>query len=335
MNNVIASRRPHYVLKLTSLVVYFFTAKLFITTLTKLYFIWLATLQAFYLVNPQAQKLVHLKLNHKGGSIMTQKNKIFSITLSLLILGSVACRKNGGGGITQTDPIRSITGNLLIVSADGTKGANPLPLSFVGANAAVSDVKVDKFGEQGGDILLFPTNFIIENGNLYLTNLTTTNKEGKDIEAAKTNSKVILTFSLSGENLSRYIDTADIFVGKYSNIYTTTFDGFTNLTTITSDDIADAAGGHTTEKFKLEFTKMTNATTNESILILENSLDGYTANNIDTQKFIEVVSNRMYNNSIGNFKTYFNDFKFVSFDTKDSESIGRFKIDLTKKIVSL
>ena len=29
---------------------------------------------------------------------MTQKNKIFSITLSLLILGSVACRKSGGGG---------------------------------------------------------------------------------------------------------------------------------------------------------------------------------------------------------------------------------------------
>ena len=28
---------------------------------------------------------------------MTQKNKIFSITLSLLILGSVACRKSGGG----------------------------------------------------------------------------------------------------------------------------------------------------------------------------------------------------------------------------------------------
>lgn len=68
LNNVIDARRPYYVLKLTSLVVYFFTAKLFITTLTKLYFIWLATLQAFYLVNPQAQKLVHLKLNYKGES---------------------------------------------------------------------------------------------------------------------------------------------------------------------------------------------------------------------------------------------------------------------------
>ena len=59
---------PYYVLKLPSLVVYFFTAKLFITTLTKLYFIWLATLQAFYLVNPRLQKLVHLKLNYKEES---------------------------------------------------------------------------------------------------------------------------------------------------------------------------------------------------------------------------------------------------------------------------
>ena len=140
---------------------------------------------------------------------MTQKNKIFSITLLLLILGSVACRKSGGGGITQTDPIKNLTGNLLIVSADGTKGANSLPLSFVGASATVSDVKVDKFGGQGGDILLFPTNFIIENGNLYLTNLTKTNDKGQEIEAGKTNAKLTLTFSLSGENLSRYTDTAE------------------------------------------------------------------------------------------------------------------------------
>lgn len=90
----------------------------------------------------------------------------------------------------------------------------------------MSDVKVAQFGGQGGDILLFPTNFIIENGNLYLTNLTTKNKEGKDIEAGKTNSKVTLTFSLSGENLSRYTDTADIFVGKMqTNIGTNDFAG--------------------------------------------------------------------------------------------------------------
>lgn len=48
---------------------------------------------------------------------MSQKNKIFSITLLLLILGSVACRKSGGGGDpTPIDPTKSMTGNLLIVS---------------------------------------------------------------------------------------------------------------------------------------------------------------------------------------------------------------------------
>ena len=101
----------------------------------------------------------------------------------------------------------------MFISADGTKGANSLPLSFVGASATVSDVKVEQFGGQVGDILLFPTNFIIENGNLYLINLTTTNKDGGQVKAAVSN-KITLTFSLSGENLSRYTDTAEIFVGK-------------------------------------------------------------------------------------------------------------------------
>ena len=179
------------------------------------------------------------------GSIMTQKNilKILVIMIAVLSLFAVSCRKASTSPEptptptppSKTDPIKNLTGNLLIVSADGTKGANSLPLSFVGASATVSDVKVG----QGGDILLFPTNFIIENGNLYLTNLTTTNKDGGEVKAAVSN-KVTLTFSLSGENLSRYTDIADIFVGKYSNIYTNTFDTFTNLTTIVGDSLKDA-----------------------------------------------------------------------------------------------
>ncbi|TXJ54860.1 hypothetical protein EPJ67_11430 [Brachyspira aalborgi] len=184
---------------------------------------------------------------------MTQKNKIFSITLSLLILGSVACRKSGGGGTTQTDPIRSLTGNLLIVSTDGKTNLNSLPLSFIGASATVLDVKVG----QGGDILLFPTNFIIENGNLYLTNLTTTNKDGGEVKAAVSN-KVTLTFSLSGENLSRYTDTAEIFVGKYSNIYTNTSDTFTNLNAIQGDDFTiSASDKHKYITFKFNNDKKT------------------------------------------------------------------------------
>ena len=164
---------------------------------------------------------------------MTQKNilKILVIMIAVLSLFAVSCRKASTSPeptptpSNPTDPIKSLTGNLLIVSADGKQGANSLPLSFVGASATVSDVKVDKFGGQGGDILLFPTNFIIENGNLYLTNLTTTNKDGGEVKAAVSN-KVTLTFSLSGENLSRYTDTADIFVGKMqTNIGTNDFAG--------------------------------------------------------------------------------------------------------------
>ena len=144
---------------------------------------------------------------------MTQKNKIFSITLLLLILGSVACRKSGGGGPTQTDPIKNLTGNLLIVSADGKQGANSLPLSFVGASATVSDVKVG----QGGDILLFPTNFIIENGNLYLTNLTTTNKEAiENLKIMQENGTQIVS---CGTCLDFYNLKDQVKVGTIGNMY--------------------------------------------------------------------------------------------------------------------
>ena len=208
---------------------------------------------------------------------MTNKNilKILVIMIAVLSLFAVSCRKSGGGWPTQTDPIRSLTGNLLIVSADGTKGANSLPLSFVGASATVSDVKVDKFGGQGGDILLFPTNFIIENGNLYLTNLTKTNDKGQEIEAGKTNAKVTLTFSLSGENLSRYTDTVEIYVCKYSNISTNILDTFKKFTTMDSDALSETTDTtHPIKALEFDFTKMTNATTNSSFLLLENTKEG-------------------------------------------------------------
>ncbi len=216
---------------------------------------------------------------------MTQKNKIFSITLLLLILGSVACRKSGGGGPTQTDPIKSLTGNLLIVSADGTKGANSLPLSFVGASATVSDVKVEQFGGQGGDILLFPTNFIIENGNLYLTNLEKTNAQGNPIEAGKTNSKVTLTFSLSGENLSRYTDTADIFVGKMqTNIGTNDFaKQLSGVGKIDNDK--DLFGNKNNEqKIQFDFNPELSKDIN-NYLVFTNHKEGNTDNLISKDKF--------------------------------------------------
>ena len=255
---------------------------------------------------------------------MSQKNKIFSITLLLLILGSVACRKSGGGGPTQTDPIKSLTGNLLIVSADGTKVANSLPLSFVGASATVSDVKIEQFGGQGGDILLFPTNFIIENGNLYLTNLTKTNKEGKDIEAGKTNAKLTLTFSLSGENLSRYTDTADIFVGKMqTNIGTNDFVSKLN-NNITSDkdlfanaNVSKAIGF----AFNYELSKDSN-----NYLVFTNSREGKSENYID---FGHTLT---YSNFYSNFNKIINE-NWQSFG--DSYLIEQTIEDKTNGIVKL
>ena len=247
---------------------------------------------------------------------MSQKNKIFSITLSLLILGSVACRKSGGGGTTQTDPIKNLTGNLLIVSADGMQGANSLPLSFAGASATVSDVKVEKFGGQGGDILLFPTNFIIENGNLYLTNLTKTNDKGVDIEAGKTNSKVTLTFSLSGENLSRYTDTADIFVGKMqTNISVDTLKKlkFDVSDTVKGQDSFDGDKLVQTETGKAKSILFQNSgfkvdTSDDSKFILENGNTGNAGNQIKMSEIATILSNSF--NSSQDISTYNNNAGF-------------------------
>ena len=218
---------------------------------------------------------------------MTQKNilKILVIMIAVLSLFAVSCRKASTSPEptptptppSKTDPIKNLTGNLLIVSADGTKGANSLPLSFVGASATVSDVKVG----QGGDILLFPTNFIIENGNLYLTNLTTTNKEGKDIEAGKTNSKVTLTFNLSGENLSRYTDTADIFVGKMqTNIGT---NDFAKKLSGKIDNDKDLFGNKNNEQ-KIQFDFNPELSSN-NYLVFTNHKEGNTDNLISKDKF--------------------------------------------------
>ena len=172
---------------------------------------------------------------------------------------------------------------MLIVSADGTKGANSLPLNFIGASATVSDVKVG----QEDDILLFPTNFIIENGNLYLTNLTTTNKEGKDIEAGKTNSKVTLTFSLSGENLSRYTDTADIFVGKMqTNIGTN--DLATKISKAINNDKDLNADANKNKLFEFEYNY--SLSENTDYLVFTNNKAGNTANELSIKRFSDVIS---------------------------------------------
>ena len=150
---------------------------------------------------------------------MTNKNilKILVIMIAVLSLFAVSCRKASTSPeptpSNPTDPIKSLTGNLLIVSADGKQGANSLPLSFVGASATVTEVT-----ENPKKLNLDPTNFIVENNALKLTKFDLSKAD------AAVSNKVTLTFSLSGENLSRYTDTADIFVGKMqTNIGTNDF----------------------------------------------------------------------------------------------------------------
>lgn len=250
---------------------------------------------------------------------MSQKNKIFSITLSLLILGSVACRKSGGGGITQTDPIKNLTGNLLIVSTDGKTNLNSLPLSFAGASATVTEVT-----ENPKKLNLDPTNFIVENNALKLTNIDLSKAD------AAVSNKITLTFSLSGENLSRYTDTAEIFVGKYSNISTNTFDTFTNLTEIQGDDFAiTAADKHKYINFKFNDDKKTFFKDNAFNITNSNDGDG-SQNELNVKDIENLLKDRLQKNTI--FQTYFNDVKvsFVSID-ETSQFIATFKVDLTPK----
>ena len=149
---------------------------------------------------------------------MTQKNilKILVIMIAVLSLFAVSCRKASTSPEptpNPTDPIKNLTGNLLIVSTDGKTNLNSLPLSFVGASATVTEVT-----ENPPKLNLDTTNFIVENNALKLT------KFDLSTEEAAVSNKVTLTFSLSGENLSRYTDTADIFVGKMqTNIGTNDF----------------------------------------------------------------------------------------------------------------
>ena len=249
---------------------------------------------------------------------MTQKNKIFSITLLLLILGSVACRKSGGGGPTQTDPIRSLTGNLLIVSTDGKTNLNSLPLSFVGASATVTEVT-----EEQQKLNLDPTNFIVENNALKLTKFDLSKAD------AAVSNKITLTFSLSGENLSRYTDTAEIFVGKYSNIYTNTFDTFTNLNEIQGDDFTTSTT-HRYINFKFNEGAKTFFKDNTFNITNSNTTGGDDANELKVKEMESLLKDRLQKNTI--FTTYFNDVKvsFVSID-ETSQFIATFKVDLTSK----
>ena len=246
-----------------------------------------------------------------------------SITFTIMLLAVAlifGCRKSGGGGgPTQTDPIRSLTGNLLIVSTDGKTNLNSLPLSFVGASATVTEVTEDP-----AKLNLDTNNFIIADGTLKLTNIDLSSST----DAAVSN-KVTLTFSLSGENLSRYTDTADIFVGKYSNIYTNTFDKFTNLTEIQGDDFTTSTT-HKYITFKFNDEAKTFFKDNTFNITNSNTTEGDNANELKVKEMESLLKGKLQNNTI--FKAYFNDVKvsLVSID-QTSQFIATFKVDLTPK----
>ena len=150
---------------------------------------------------------------------------------------------------------------------------------------------------------------------LYLTNLATTNKEGKDIEAGKTNAKVTLTFSLSGENLSRYTDTADIFVGKMqTNISVETLRKlkFDVSDTVKGQDSFDGDKLVQTEKGKAMSILFKNTdfkvdTSDDSKFTLENANTGNDGNQIKMSEIATILSNSFnsnqdissYNNNAG------------------------------------
>ena len=239
--------------------------------------------------------------------------------IAVLSLFSVSCRKASTSPeptpSNPTDPIKNLTGNLLIVSTDGKTNLNSLPLSFVGASATVTEVT-----ENPPKLNLDTTNFIVENNALKLTKFDLSKAD------AAVSNKITLTFSLSGENLSRYTDTADIFVGKYSNIYTNTFETFTNLTEIQGDDFTTSTT-HKYITFKFNDETKTFFKDNTFNITNNNTSQGDNANELKVKEMESLLKDKLQNNTI--FKTYFNDVK-VSFVSTD-KTIATFKVDLTPK----
>ena len=251
-----------------------------------------------------------------------------SITFTIMLL-TVAlifgCRKSGGGGDpTPIDPTKSMTGNLLIVSVDGKTNINSIPLRFAGANATVTKVEVEK----GKTLKLDTTNFIVENNALKLT------KFDLSTEDAAVSNKVTLTFDLSASSsspITRYTDTAEIYVGKYSNISTNILDIFKKFTTMESDTLSETTDtAHPIKNLTFEFTKMTKATTNSSFLLLENTKEGDGGMIVNGARFVTNL-NKSITAQKTSFDTYFTDVKVNGFNTNDSESIANFQIDFSGK----
>ena len=243
---------------------------------------------------------------------MTQKNilKILVIMIAVLSLFAVSCRKSSTSPeptptptpSNPTDPIKSLTGNLLIVSTDGKTNLNSLPLSFIGASATVTEVT-----ENPKKLNLDTTNFIVENNALKLTKFDLSKAD------AAVSNKITLTFSLSGENLSRYTDTAEIFVGKMqTNISVDTLKKlkFDVSDTVKAQDSIDGDKLVQTTKHKSILFKNTDFkadASDDSKFTLDNVNTGDDANELKMSEFSTILSNSFksnqdistYNNNAG------------------------------------
>ena len=230
--------------------------------------------------------------------------------IAVLSLFSVSCRKASTSPeptpSNPTDPIKNLTGNLLIVSTDGKTNLNSLPLSFVGASATVTEVTEDP-----AKLNLDTNNFIIADGTLKLTNIDLSSST----DAAVSN-KITLTFSLSGENLSRYTDTADIFVGKMqTNISVETFKKlkFDVNDKLTGQDSFDGDKLVQTEQGKARSILFQNSgfkvdASDDSKFTLDNMNTGDDGNQLKMSEFSTILSNSF--NSNKDISTYNNNAGF-------------------------
>ena len=262
---------------------------------------------------------------------MTNKNilKILVIMIAVLSLFAVSCRKSGGGGDpTPQNPNMSI-GNLLIISTNGKDTVQGISLRFDYADATVSDVVIDATNDMKDSIT--KDNFLIENNTLKLKNVDLTAKK------AAVSNFATLTFSLtpnSATPITKYTETADIYIGKYSNIYTNTFQAFTNIggknggeTGILNKDVGDGNG----ITFKFDDNNETYFNTNTFYITNDNQNSDAS---VPVKGFAEALTKKLKENTI--IKTYFNvdSIKVTAptiTDKADKQAV--FKVDLTPNSV--
>ena len=257
---------------------------------------------------------------------MTNKNilKILVIMIAVLSLFAVSCRKSGGGGDpTPQNPNMSI-GNLLIISTNGRDTVQGISLRFDYADATVSEVVINATNDMSDSIT--KDNFLIENNTLKLKDVDLTAKK------AAVSNFATLTFSLtqnSSTPITKHTETADIYIGKYSNIYTNTFQAFTNIGGKTTGGILNVGGG---SGMTFKFDEETKTYFNTNTFYITNDNANKDAN-VPVKGFAKALEDKLKNNDI--IKAYFNvdSIKVTVPTITDTQAVATFKVDLTPNSV--